>query len=131
MKKIVTLFLMLCVSMASCFAKILYENNKLLIETTSSIDPLRTGKGYEHVFYYFTNKTSNTLRVNCKITVRFVHAGAKDITRYETVYLKHNETKSIYPAEYDVDAAHRSAIIPIDFELINYAEKQENKEVAW
>lgn len=132
MKKVLLFFLVL--GFSSCLYaedwwKTLYENDKLLVEQRQTT-PQGMG-GYSHVFYYFTNKTSNTLRVNYKLKVRFVHAGPKDLSKTGTLYLKHNERQVVYSAELDPSSAHSSAIIPIDFQLINFSEKIENKEVPW
>ena len=128
MKKFLLLFLLLAFSFCLyAYEKILYENDKLLITSESKMAP---GIGYEHVFYYFRNRTNNTLRVNYRLKVRFIRFG-KDMSKTGTLYLKPHEFTSVYPAELDPNAAHSSVIMPIDFELINFSEKIENKEVPW
>ena len=121
--------------MCLCFAQISnaeryrlhYDNDKLRI---SSETVQETGThGYEHTFIYFDNKTNNTLRVTYKATANFVRY-AKRITKTETIYIKPQGSTSVYLAEYAPDLTY-SIIGLYDFELINYAEKKENKEVAW
>lgn len=104
-----------------------YDDEKLRISSETMQE--NGTNGYEHTFIDFENKTNNTLRVQYKATAVFVRY-AQRITKTETIYIKPQGRTSVYLATYAPDLIY-SIIGLDDFELINYAEKKEDKEVPW
>ena len=105
-----------------------YNDSKLLVY--SEMHTSSASNGYEHAFVYFENKTNNTIRVKYKITVMFMRYQKKH-SHVETIYISPQSIETVYPASYEPNMAGNTAIVMQEFELINYAEKKENKEVDW